>query len=252
MQLIVQNLLVDYVQQGSGKTILLLHGWADRKETFINLQSELSKKYKVIALDLPGFGKSQGPQQVWNLDDYAKFVSEFIIKIDQSKNIKAIIGHSNGGAVAIRGTALGLLAPDKLVLLASSGVRNTAQAKKLVIKMIAKVGKVATFWLPRKTRQNLQKKLYGTVGSDMLVTPELKETFKKTVSQDIQADASLIPISTLLIYGDQDTATPINEVGEKLHQRIKNSQLEIIPGADHFVHQAEPTKVARIIQEFLL
>lgn len=251
MQIIVQDLLINYEHTGSGKTVLLVHGWSDRLQTFQAIIPSLSERYSILALDLPGFGKSQAPKDVWNLDNYAQLIADFMKKVKVDDDLLAVVGHSNGGAVAIRGVALGLLSPKKLVLLSSSGVRDTAKIKRLVVKIIAKTGKVAAFWLPQKTKKRLQKKLYGTVGSDMLVTPELKETFKKTVRQDIQADAARIELPTLLIYGDQDKATSIDVIGKKLHRLIKGSRLESVSGADHFVHQAESEQVGALLIKFL-
>ncbi len=85
----------------------------------------------------------------------------------------------------------------------------------------------------------------------MLVTPELKETFKLTVRQDIQVDASHIDLPTLLIYGDEDKATPLENDGKKLHKLIKGSRLESVSGADHFVHHAAPERVRSLILDFL-
>ena len=250
MQIVVQDLLTHYEKQGSGKTILMLHGWADSAGTFRPLLSDLADTYTVITLDLPGFGQSEPPKEVWDLDNYARFVADFLDKINNTQ-LYAIIGHSNGGALAIRGIAMGTLSPDKIVLLAPSGVRDTEKIRRSIIKVIAKVGKVMTFWLPSHHKKKLQKKLYGTVGSDMLVAPQLQETFKKTVRQDIQKDAATIQIPALLIYGDQDTATPAGTIGSKLHAAIKNSRLEIIPGADHFVHLRDPQRTLILAKEFL-
>jgi len=251
MQIVVLDLLTHYEQQGSGKTILLLHGWADRLETFKPIMPELAKNYHVLAVDLPGFGTTQAPKDVWDLDNYAQFVSDFVKKVESSANVFAVVGHSNGGAVAIRATALGSIQPSKLVLLAASGVRDTAGLKRAAIKLVAKTGKVMTLWLPKSTRRKLQKKLYGTVGSDMLITPELIETFKRTVRQDIQDDAAGLSLPTLLIYGSQDTATPVASIGKKLHSLIKDSHLEVIDGADHFVHHTKDGQVNNLMQEFL-
>ena len=239
-----------YEKKGSGKTILLLHGWGDRSDTFKSLLPVLSGGYTVISLDLPGFGQSESPKEIWNLDNYAKFVASFLNKTSNTQ-LHAIIGHSNGGALAIRGIAKGDLNPSKLVLLAASGVRDTEKIRRFIIKIVAKTGKILTFWLPEQYKKKLQKKLYGTVGSDMLVAPQLQETFKKTVRQDIQKDAAKLSVPTLLIYGDQDTATPIKNVGSRLHELIKDSQLQIITGADHFVHQTSEPATAAYIQEFL-
>lgn len=250
MQIVVQGLLTQYQKQGSGKTILLLHGWADRSDTFNTLLPELTDGYSVISVDLPGFGQTEYPKEVWGLDEYAKFTASFLDKISNTQ-LHAVVGHSNGGAMAIRGISARLIAPEKLVLLAASGVRDTDKAKRLTLKIIAKVGKVLTFWLPSRHKKKLQQKLYGTVGSDLLVAPHMQETFKKTVRQDIQQDAAALSVPTLLIYGDQDKATPVESVGNKLHSLINGSQMQVIRGADHFVHQAAPSETARLIKEFL-
>ncbi len=250
MQIIVQGLMTHYQRQGAGKTILLLHGWADRLETFRAITPELAKNYELIALDLPGFGQTQAPAAVWKLDNYAAFLRAFLEKLGIA-NIYAIIGHSNGGALAIRALSLKQLQADKLILLSSSGVRDTGKLRRAATKAIAKAGKTAVFWLPKATKQKLQKKLYGTIGSDMLAAPHLQETFKQTVRQDIQPDATKIAIPTLLIYGDQDTATPLETVGKRLNTRIAGSSLKIIPGADHFAHQSAADEVAKEVLEFL-
>jgi len=250
MQIVVDGLMTHYQRQGKGKVVILLHGWADRLETFRNIMPELAKQYDVIALDLPGFGQTQMPTTTWKLDHYALFLQAFIKKLGL-EDIYALVGHSNGGALAIKATADGFVKPQKLVLLASSGVRDTAKLKRVATKAVAKTGKVMTFWLPKTTKQKLQKKLYGTIGSDMLVAPHLQETFKQTVRQDIQRDAVKITVPTLLIYGEQDKATPIESVAKQLNTRIAGSYLKIIPGADHFVHQVAATEVSQEIQEFL-
>lgn len=250
MQVVVQDLMTSYDRRGSGKVILLLHGWADRLETFEPLWAELSTGYTLLSLDLPGFGKTDIPMVSWNLDNYAQFVKDFLKKLEID-SIYAVAGHSNGGALAIRAIATEQINCQKLVLLASSGVRNQAKVKRIAIKAVAKTGKIMTFWLPITTRQKLQKKLYGTVGSDMLIAPHLQETFKQTVRQDIQTDATKLHLPTLLIYGDQDRATPVNDVGVRLHDHIKDSKLVVVHGADHFVHQANPEQVLKIMKDFL-
>jgi len=248
MQLIVNSLLSQYESVGQGKLVLLLHGWGDDHRSFAALQEQLSNEYKILALDLPGFGQTQAPDEVWDLDNYAKFVSAFLGKTGTEPY--AIIGHSNGGAVVIRGIAEGILNCEKLVLLASAGIRDTQNSRRLMLKIIAKIGKVTTFWLPHRYRQTLRKKLYGVAGSDMLVAPQLQETFKKTVRQDVQADAVKIQIPTLLIYGDNDSATP-PAIGEKLASLIPNSELQILTEAGHFVHHDQLEKVTGLIRKFL-
>lgn len=250
MQIVVDGLLTNYQETGkTGATVVLLHGWGDNQKTFDLLVEKLSPKYIVITLDLPGFGRTQAPVRVWALSDYCNFIKQFLNKIHIDK-VDLLAGHSNGGALAIKLVASEAILPNKLVLLSSAGIRDREKVKKLGIKVVAKTGKVATFWLPKSSKQKLQKKLYGAVGSDMLVAPELKETFKKTVSEDIQSDASKLRLPTLIIYGDQDKATPA-EYGKVFNKLISGSNLKVITGASHFVHQDNPDEVAELIGGFI-
>lgn len=250
MQMIVDSLLVNYQQHGKGsKGVLLIHGWGDNIQTFDNLQKFLRKKYTVLLLDLPGMGASQPPESVWDLDNYASFIDKFIQKA-WGKPLHAIIGHSNGGAIALRGLGQGKLKADKLVLLSSAGIRSNRQAKKLALKFVAKAGKVATIPLPRKARERIRRKFYGQIGSDMLVMEHLQQTFKKVVNQDIQADARGLSLPTLLIYGERDTDTPPN-YGKVLSSAISGSELQVLRGAGHFVHHDQPNQVDKLIGDFL-
>lgn len=251
MNIVVDDLMTNYQLAGpkKGKLVLLLHGWGDSAKGLQQVAKDLSAKYQVLSLDLPGFGATQAPKTVWNLDDYGLFVADALKKL-QLKQPYAIIGHSNGGALSIRALAQGVLKTDRLVLLASSGIRNHGSAKRLILKIIAKAGNLATVWMPERYRQALRKSLYGVAGSDALVAPHLEETFKKTVRQDVQSDAQMLSLPTLLIYARNDRAVPVAD-GQKYKELIRGSRLEIIEDADHFLHQQKPDQVIGLVQRFL-
>lgn len=249
MKSIVSGLLTTYDETGTGKVVLLLHGWGDNSNGLKGLQRELQAKYRVIVPDLPGFGGSQLPPATWSLDDYAGFVADFLVKV-QAEPVYAIIGHSNGGAIAIRGLAAGKLRAEKLVLLASAGVRIRQPLRQASFSFIAKVGKLLTAWLPLESRQKLRRRLYNIAGSDALVVPALAETFKNVVRQDVQADAGRLNLPSLLINGGRDRAVP-PAYGETLHRAIKNSELIMLPDAGHFVQNDDLPAVSRAIKEFL-
>jgi len=249
MQVVVDTLLTTYDKAGKGKlVVLLLHGWGDSLKTFDGLSRELAKHYTVLRLDLPGFGATQPPHEVWGLEQYAKFVHAFLVKL-QIPAIHAVVGHSNGGAVAICGLAQQQLSAEKLVLLSSAGIRSRQNGRRFALKIVAKTGKAATFWLPARTKKRMRQQLYKTAGSDMLIAPHLEDTFKKTVRQDVQTDAASLRIPTLLVYGQDDAATP-PIYGEILHNAIDGSTLHILPGG-HFIHQDQLPEVAQTIQGFL-
>jgi pimeloyl-ACP methyl ester carboxylesterase len=249
MQVIVDDLITNCELTGKGKLILLLHGWGDNLHGLHELQINLAKTHHVLSLDLPGFGSSEAPKTVWNLDNYGNFVADLLKKLDL-KQPYAVIGHSNGGAIAVRAISLGLLKPEKLILIAASGIRTGRHAKRFVLKVIAKTGNAATIWMPERYRQALRKSLYGAAGSDLLVMPQLQETFKQTVRQDVQSDAKSILLPSLLIYAADDEEVPVSD-GQRYEQLLKNARLEIIPKAGHFVHLEQSDKVTKLIEEFL-
>lgn len=249
MQAVVDNLLTNYQLQGKGKLVLLLHGWADNSAGSKQLQDELAKHYTILAPDLPGFGKTQTPPDGWNLDKYATFLGALLRKLELPQPY-AVIGHSNGGSIAIRATAMGELSPERLVLLASAGIRNGRSARRMLLQVLAKVGNAATIGLPERYRSTLRRQLYKSAGSDMLVVESMQDTFKQTVRQDVQAEAAELNQPTLLIFAENDDAVP-PAMGERYHKLIKNSELHILKDAGHFVHLDKPAEVTSLIKEFL-
>lgn len=247
--IVVEDLLLSYTVSGSETlpVMLYLHGWGDSKETFKPLIEELPEHCH-ISVDLPGFGGSQAPASTWGLPEYSACVASFVKKLSLQPSI--IVGHSNGGAIAVYGLAHNELKAEKLILLASAGIRDVDQLKKKVLKVLAKSAKAGTKVLPKKTQAKLKAKAYSSIGSELLLVPGMEETFKKTISYDISVDATKITIPTLLIYGDADLSTPHN-YGEKLHGLIPYAKLVTLPHVGHMLQHEEPKQVIRAMKEFI-
>ena len=249
MQVIVNNMLTEYTDQGSGKVVLFLHGWGDNLHSFDHIAETLKNDYRVVSLDLPGFGKTEMVKDAWDLNKYIDFVNNFTKKLDLT--VYALVGHSFGGRVIIKGTADGVLGGDKIILIGSAGIAQRKTFKNQIFKVVAKVGKIATlipplyFW-----RDALRKKMYSFVGTDYLNARPLRETFVKIVNEDLASSALKINKSALLIWGANDTETPLTD-GKRLSGFIKNSRLEVIEGAGHFVHKERPLEVLKLIKQFL-
>ncbi|MCW1908309.1 MAG: alpha/beta hydrolase [Candidatus Saccharibacteria bacterium] len=248
MQVVVNKLITRYELTGKGKTVLLLHGWGDTLAGFHDLTAALSEKHQVVVLDLPGFGQTQAPAEAWDLLDYAKFVRDFLKKTKIKPSV--IVGHSNGGAIALKGLGNGVLTADKLVLLASSGIRGEYKGRVKAARLITKTGKALSRPLPSTMRFRLRRKVYDTIGSDMLVAENLQESFKKIVADDVRPDAAKVKIPALLLYGDKDTATPLS-YGKMLADEMPKAILDDISPAGHFVHHDQPEMVLNRIREFL-
>ena len=248
MQVVVNSLLTQYERVGKGNSVLVLHGWGDNSKGWRDAVARLTKRFEVVTVDLPGFGGTQTPEEAWGLGEYAAFVGSFLGKIRVRPY--AVIGHSNGGAIAIRGLTNGDFQVEKLVLLDSAGIRSEYMGRKKLLRVATKTGKLFTKPLPSKIKKRLRRKVYETIGSDILVVERLQETFKKVVTDDVQKDAAVLKVPTLLIYGEDDLDTPV-QYGRILHNLIGGSTLEVVPGAGHFAHRDQPEQVFGLIQEFL-
>jgi pimeloyl-ACP methyl ester carboxylesterase len=241
-QIIINNIAVSYLDEGSGSVLLFLHGWLDSKETFVDLVDQLKTQYRCIALDLPNFGSSQSSELVITLDSFANFLQLFISKMNI--NNYALVGHSMGGQIAIYATGHNIIEPRKLILIASAGVRNN---KKLLKNSLKNASKLIRHFIPK----NMKNKIYKSIGSDY--NTNLKNEHKKIISnvleQDIQGDAKKIKAPTLLIYGSTDTHTAVR-IGRLLKSSINNSKLEILNGANHWLHKTDSKKVSELIRKF--
>jgi pimeloyl-ACP methyl ester carboxylesterase len=248
MKLIVDNLATEYLDEGEGKTILMLHGWADTMHTFDPLLKYITK-YRIVRLDLPGFGGSERPKSTWGVEEYVRFVAAFCEKLNVDPEI--IICHSFGGRVIIKGVGKGILRPKKIVLIASAGIAKQKNFKNKALRIAARAGKALTTVPPLSSyRQKIRKKLYGAIGSDYFASGSMSDIFVKVVGEDLLHYATNITVPTLLIWGRKDTFTPLAH-GEKIHRAIKDSELTVIDGASHFVHQEHSQEVAELIHHFL-
>lgn len=249
MKVLVDDIVVNYQTTGSGKAILMLHGWGSDLKTFDKLSSDLSKYYQIVRLDLPGFGQSELPPTDWDLAHYVDFVADFITK--RKLTVYAIVAHSLGGRIAISGVGAGKLKPKRLVLLSSHGIRESRTLKARLLWLSAKVGRAVTVVLPANYRNHIKKRLYQAAGSDdYLNAGPLKQIFTRIVNEDVRPEAAMINVPTLLIYGEEDKVTPVI-YGEAFHKLIQHSRFEKLSGAAHYVHLDQPALVYRLIAEFI-
>lgn len=249
MNVIVDGLMTNYVKVGSGKKVLIcIHGWGDNLSGLASLIDELSKNYTVLALDLPGFGGTEEPPKPWGVDDYARFTFNWLKKIGVKK-IDVLLGHSNGGAIAISLVGNKTLSPAKLILVSSSGIRDIYKMRRLVLKSSAKAVKLPMQLLPKKTRERVRSKVYGAIGSDYMLIPELWPSYQLIIRQDMQSTATKIKCPTLLIYGDKDKTTPV-KYGQLFNDAIKDSQLKVIEGG-HLIPRYKAGDIAEMVGKFV-
>ncbi|HTE22224.1 MAG TPA: alpha/beta hydrolase [Candidatus Limnocylindria bacterium] len=115
----INGLDVAYYQFGHGTPLLFLHGGRVRALTFKRSLEQLSKRYTIIAPDIPGYGASATPKGEWSYSDYAVFFNSFLDKLELDD--VTLVGYSMGGGIAFNLAAINSQVA-RLVLVDSSGL----------------------------------------------------------------------------------------------------------------------------------
>lgn len=257
MEMIYKGLRVEYLEEGSGPLVVLLHGWGSNKELYNNLIKTLAVKYRVAAPDFPGAGKSQEPTEAWSVDDYCDFVEAFVCeRLGAAKNPQVILaGHSHGGRVLIKllgGRELPFEV-TKLILIDSAGlvpVKTPEQIRKM--KRYKRAKKILNFPLVKLLFPKALEKLQSKSGSAdyRMATPIMRQTMVKVVNEDVREYLPKIKAETLLVWGDKDTATPISDA-KYMESQIPGSGLAVMPGAGHFSFLDNQYQFLAVMRSFM-
>jgi pimeloyl-ACP methyl ester carboxylesterase len=251
-KILIGDLTVDYKIMGEGFPFLILHGWGGSSGSWIEVQKKISSKgYKVISLDLPGFGKTPSPITPWEIKDYSNLILNFIEKLNLGKII--LLGHSFGGRISIKFASL---YPGKLkflILCDSAGIKRKYNFRQAVIFYIAQVGNFLFSKRLLKRFKDMVRNIFYLVIRQRDYTKvkgAMRETFKKVVDEDLLPDLSKINTKTLIIWGGKDKAVPIED-GYLINEKIKNSVLEIFPNVGHTPNLEVPEKLSELVLKFL-
>lgn len=245
----IRGLKVHYEVVGKGHPVLLLHGWGGSSKSMAPVQSFLSDAHEVISLDLPGFGESTEPSSPWTSFDYAAVVADLLKSLGLDR--VAIIGHSFGGKIAIHLALMGYA--HRLVLTNSAGIRPTRSLRYYI--------RVGTFKFAKRISQiNLLRKLLGEeldryrakFGSADYrnASSMMRQVLVRIVNEDISPLLSQIQVPTLLIWGDLDTATPLQDA-KRMESLIPDCGLVVLKGAGHFSFLDKPREFEIIVKHFL-
>ncbi len=241
---------IHYKLAGTGDRVLLLHGWGGSIDSWLPVTKDLlAKSYQVLAIDFPGFGKSDPPPEPWGVPQYATALQELLDRLDFRPT--HVVGHSFGGRVAIVLAAERPEQVNKLVLVAAAGIR-TVSSRVRVVRTLTKTVKTV-FSLPGLStfRPRVQSALNRRfASSDYQQAGELRDTFVKVVNQDLRDYARRIKAPTLLIWGDKDTETLMAEA-QVLNSCIPDSGLVVLQGGGHYAYLEQFVKFSIILNQFL-
>ncbi len=246
MEVNINGVKTSYLSFGTGKPFIILHGWGSASDRWIT-EAEIiaGKGYQVIVPDLPGFGESEKLVSPWRVNDYLKWLEDFTAELRIQDFY--LLGYSFGGAVAAKMAVKYPQRIQKLFLVASAVIRKKS-AQKDVSAGLAKFIKLFYF-LPFYAF--FRKAIYKFIirKSDYVYAEGvMKETYLNVISDDVSYKLSFIKVPTVIIWGDKDQSVPIEDA-HTINEKIKNSKLVIIPGADHLMHKKLPELLAEKIIE---
>ncbi|MBI2026025.1 MAG: alpha/beta hydrolase [Candidatus Levybacteria bacterium] len=237
------------------KTIIILHGWGLNADKYSTLIKILALKYKVLAPDLPGFGKNLTDKELY-LMDYTTFLKDFI----QEKKLKNIIllGHSFGGRVIAKFLSIynaeeyGIKA---VIFTGTPLTKRKMSLRKIMGALMAKMGKNVLSILPKSISTGSQdffrKIVYTVIGEwDYYKADKMSKTFTHIISEDLQIYLDKINVPTLIVWGENDTITP-KDIGVKIQKLIANSKLIIVLNQTHKLPYANPEIFSQKIIPFI-
>lgn len=256
MEIAVCGTKVYYELSGEGeKKILLLHGWGCETKLMRPVAEQLTGA-QTLVIDFPGHGQSGRPPEPWGVPEYAACVRELLEKLNFLPC--AVIAHSFGARVAIYLASEDEKLFTKLLLTGAAGVKKPATAEsnkrtqqfKQLKGLCETARKMKIFGsLPDKAEDALRRK-YGSADYNAL-DAEMRKTFVKVISLDLTDRLCNVKQPTLLVFGDQDTETPL-WMAKVMEEKIPDAGLAVFEGGDHFAYIKQLQRFSRVAQVFLL
>jgi pimeloyl-ACP methyl ester carboxylesterase len=244
------NTVVHYLEAGQGPAIVLVHGLCGSSAVWSDDIGILAKTYRVIAPDLPGYGKSDRPHADYSIGYHAAMLKEFIDVLGESK--VTIAGSSMGGWIAAVFT---LNNPEKvshLILVDSAGLHREThppvslnpstkeEQKSLLLSLYADPSRVTERMIDDQWeyRRDIRATVQATLNS------------LKTGAPLLDSSLTGIKIPTLIIWGKQDTLIPL-EFARQFAKGIQGSKLVVIDKAGHLPQAEQPGAFCRAVKRFV-
>lgn len=263
---------ISYEVHGNGNSpIVFLHGFGASVETWRDIQSRLAQGNKLFFLDLKGFGLSSKPDDgKYSLEDQADVVLAFM----KSQNLHdvTLVGHSYGGAVSLltyfkdRSNQHG--SPITRLVLIDAAAYQQAFPSFIGVLRIPVINWVVMSLVPAQMRASyVLRQLFYDVAklsderisrhAEFLNQPGSYNSFVECAKQLVPANPDsitalikTIEVPTLILWGADDTAIPVEEA-RRLHQDIRTSRLVIVPNCGHIPHEEAPGESLAAILSFL-
>jgi pimeloyl-ACP methyl ester carboxylesterase len=246
---------LNYREQGTGPTVILIHGFPMNLEVWDDFAINLSRSLHVVTVDLPGFGKSPSLPGGFTLEGVARSLSEWIKERKYSNAV--IVGHSLGGYVTLALAALDINTMAGMCLFHSTALPDSQEKKESrnkVLDFIEKQGVEAftsnfigpLFANPQHNAVNAVKQIAVKSSKDAV-------TGYTVAMRDRKDQTGLIktfPKPILFLAGEKDPGIPPDTI-KKQADSNKLAESVILPGVAHMGMFESPRECQEKIQKFV-
>ena len=258
---------IHYTESGSGFPILMIHGFGGSNRDFILLDSMVHDKYRVIRVDLPGFGLSDFPKQTEENPDYIKVYDDYFTFLLDTLHLDScyVMGNSLGGLMSWNLAVKHPSVVKKLILFNSAGydmaeVIKSANAKVFkygIVQLLLQKG-IPKFFTKRGMQRVFYNKSLLTVDREQRINDFWNrkgnmQQILNMASSDKFLDQNLIKqiaCPTLIVWGKQDKVVH-PKYAERFHSDIMKSRVIMYDSCGHVPMLERPLDVKRDVLKFL-
>ncbi|HUS51856.1 MAG TPA: alpha/beta hydrolase [Candidatus Bathyarchaeia archaeon] len=265
----VNGAKIRFFDEGKGSVVVLVHGFGGSVANWKRNIGPLSKKFRVIALDMPSFGKSAMPKINWDKINY-DLMSDYLKKVLNVLKIKraAFVGSSMGGGIVLNFALRYPKMAEKMVIVGSAGFgREVFLYRLLAFPFLGRL----LVWLT--SREVVARRLVRLVVEDPLTLdeesfydyinwqrkPEIQKILAKFGPKGISLRGQRwilvdklekLSLPTLIIWGEKDHLVPLKH-GQRAHRLIKGSKLVVFDDCGHIPMMEKPEKFNQELLSFL-
>lgn len=238
-----------YDVTGQGAPLILMHGWGCNSSTVASIAKVAAESHTVYNVDFPGFGASTEPSEVWGVEEYTQLIEA--LAEAESLEAPALIGHSFGGRVGILFASRNKV--SKLVLVDAAGIKPKRKLsyyyKVYTYKLMRRMAELA---MPKdKACAFIDRQRTKRGSSDYANSSSMmRSILSKVVNEDLKSVMPSIKAPTLLIWGEDDTATPLSDA-KIMSKLIPDAGLVSFTGCGHYSFLDNPVQFATVLRRFL-
>lgn len=263
----VDHIRLHYQEKGTGLALVLIHGYGASTQDWSAVFEPLAQQFRVLAVDLKGFGFSDKPAGDYTIATQAALVMKWLEQLGVQRAV--LCGNSMGGAVALFCALNDPARVQRLILVDSVATNQAALESGLVPPLFMKpvIGPILgalALTSADLVQEGLQRSLYDK----SLATPERLESYYRPLRtrhgqraalavarqwdlSTLQTNLHRVQSPTLIIWGANDDLIPVSH-GRWIHQQIKGSELVIFPECGHVPQIEKPREFVQTVTEFLL